>query len=378
MQNACIDEAAMGRVTEHGRWSFWAHCLLLLIVCATPAGAAERMFVESRPAMGTKFTIYLYAPDQETAAAAFGAAFEEIERVEEDLSTYRPTSELSRINHTAGHQSITTDPETFRLLQISLGYGAKTGGAFDVTVGPLMRAWGFFRGQGKYPADAELAEARAQVGWQRVVLDPRNRTLRFDQDGVELDLGGIGKGYAADRVAEVLRDAGIKAALVDAGSSTIYALGAPPGKSAWRVRISRPGHPRYTLAMVSLRDTSVSTSGSYEKFFRLNGHVYCHIMDPRIGKPVEGMLQTTVIAPSAMDSDALSTSTFVLGPFRAKPLLRTMAGTAALWVEGQAAAPRVVTWRWPTQVASTSGHQRFTGSTSSGLEPRSLPTAGGR
>jgi thiamine biosynthesis lipoprotein len=377
MQNACIDQAAMG---HEGRQFFWPHCLLVLIVCATPAAARETMFVESRPAMGTKFTIYLYATDQGTAAAAFGAAFEEIERVEQDLSNYRPTSELSRINRTAGHQSITTDPETFRLLQIALGYGAKTGGAFDVTVGPLMRAWGFFGGQGKYPADVELAKARSHVGWRHVVLDAQNRTLRFDEDGVELDLGGIGKGYAAERVAEVLRDAGIKAALVDGGSSTIYALGAPPGKSGWRVRIPRPGDSRHTLAVVSLRDTSLSTSGSYEKFFRVNGHVYCHIMDPRTGKPVEDMLQTTVIAPSATDSDALSTSVFVLGPVRAKPLLRAMPGTGALWVEGQAAASRVVTWRWPTQVASTSGHhdRRFAGNSSSELKPRSLRPAGGR
>jgi len=320
---------------------------------APPAAAAERLFREARPAMGTTFTIYLYAADQATASEQFENAFEEIERIEEALSNYRESSELSRINREAARGPVTTDPEVFEVLQRSLDYARRSGGAFDVTVGPLMRAWGFFRGRGKFPAPHELAQARAGVGWQRVELDARNRTIHFTSPGVEFDLGGIGKGYAVDRVAALLRAAGVKAALVDAGSSTVYALGAPPGKtesSGWTVRLPKPGDRQQTISTVVLRDTSLSTSGSYEKFFRLNGRTYCHIMDPRTGEPVQGMLQTTVIASEATDSDALSTAMFVMGPEEGKKLLRAEPGTSAIWITGDQRSPHAVAWRWPAAV----------------------------
>jgi thiamine biosynthesis lipoprotein len=320
--------------------------LLAAIVSALPALAADQLFSDSRPAMGTKFTIYLYAPDQATASAALDASFDEIERVEEALSNYRDTSELSRINREAATHDVTTDPEVFHFLQTSLDFARRSGGAFDITVGPLMRAWGFFRGQGRYPTPAQLAEARTHVGWRRVKLDPAARTVRFDERGIELDPGGIGKGFAVDRAVTVLREAGIRAALVDAGGSTIYALGAPPGHSGWIVRVPYPGDKRRTLSTVSLRDTSLSTSGNYEKFFRLAGHVYCHIMDPRIGEPVQGMLQSTVIAPDAVSSDALSTAIFVLGPRASESVLRSFGAAGALWVQGTTASPRIAKWHW--------------------------------
>ncbi len=245
---------------------------------------------------------------------------------------------------------MTTDPEVFSLLATSLDYARRSEGGFDITVGPLMRAWGFFRGAGHYPTAAELARARANVGWQHVALDSSARTVRFDRAGAELDLGGIGKGYAVDRVVAVLREANVRAALVDAGSSTLFALGAPPGRHGWRVRVPYAAERSRTLTTVELRDQSLSTSGNYEKFFRLNGRVYCHIMDPRTGEPVQGTMQTTVIAPTGTASDALSTTTFVLGPQRGTELLRTMPGTYALWLRGTPSEARVVTWRWPAAV----------------------------
>src|SRR5262249_42635422 len=181
----------------------------------------------------------------------------------------------------AAQEAVTTDPEVFQLILRSLEYSRQTDGAFDITVGPLMRAWGFFRGSGHYPTATELAKARVGVGWQNVVLDPTARTGRFTAPGVELDLGAIGKGYAVDRVVAVLKEAGVTSALVDAGSSTLYALGAPPDKPGWTVRVPRPGNRTQTLTTVLLSNQSLSTSGSYEKFFRLNGRTYCHIMNPR-------------------------------------------------------------------------------------------------
>ncbi len=214
-----------------------------------------------------------------------------------------------------------------------------------------MKAWGFFRGAGRYPSNEELARARAQTGWQRVKLDQRARSAFFLTRGIELDLGGIGKGYALDCVARVLRDAGVTAALINSGSSSIYAIGAPPGKAGWPVRVFDPLDRRRILSTILLKDQSLSTSGSYEKFFQLNGRTYCHIMDPRTGRPVEGMLQTSVIAPEATDSDALSTAVFVMGPERSARLLNNIAGTSAIFVGDRKGLGRIVQIRWPDHQA---------------------------
>jgi len=307
----------------------------------------DELSVQSRNAMGTVFTIYLYARDGGQASASLEAAFEEIERLEEALSDYRATSELSRINRLAARQAVTTDPEVFALLQRSLAYSRRSAGAFDVTVGPLMRAWGFFRGKGRYPTDRELRRARESVGSEKVDLDPAARTVRFAAPGVELDLGAIGKGYAVDRAVKVLREAGVKAALVDAGSSTLYAMNAPPGKSGWTVHVPMPGDRSQTVSTVTLRNESLSTSGSYEKFFQLDGHRYCHVMDPRNGVPVQGVLQATLIAPDSTTTDALSNAMFVMGPEAGRKLLATVPGARGLWILGEPGAQRLVQWQWP-------------------------------
>jgi len=306
-----------------------------------------KLYEQSRPAMGTEFKIYLYAEQDEQAEAWFGAAFAEIERLDETLSNYKPESELSRINRLAGHQMVTTDPEMYALLQTCIEYSRRSGGTFDITVGPLMRAWGFFRGQGKYPAPWQLDKAREKVGWQKVQLDPAGRTVHFAVDGMELDLGGIGKGYAVDRVIRQLRMAGVKAAMVDAGSSTLYAIGAPPGKKGWLVGVPKPGDRSQTISTVLLKDESLSTSGSYEKFFQLNGRTYCHIMDPRTGAPVEGMLQATVIGVDGMTTEALSKPMFVMGTEQGAKYLGNFPGVSGLWVAGAIDKQQEVEWNWP-------------------------------
>ena len=314
--------------------------------------------------MGTTFTIYLYASNQTRADEEFEAAFEEVDRIEEALSNYRPSSELSRINRLAGQQKVTTDPEVFNLLETSFDYSRKSEGAFDITVGPLMRAWGFFRKNGQYPSRSDLERARAGTGWNKVDLNSQQRTVSFKIPGMELDMGGIGKGYAVDRVIDLLREAGVKSALVDAGSSTLYALGAPPGKDGWKVVVPKPGVRSQAISEVLLRDNSLSTSGSYEKFFRLNGRTYCHIMDPRTGEPVQGMLQTTVIAPTGTASDALSTTMFVMGAAAGGKLLESMPGTGAIWVTSDTTKPHVEQWHWTGRlceadcVATTEGNTK--------------------
>ena len=315
----------------------------------------HELFAQSRNAMGTLFSIYLYAEDEVEAAMSCQAAFEEIERLEETLSNYRSSSEISRINRLAPRSAVTTDPEVFQLLQKSLGFSRRSDGAFDVTVGQLMRTWGFFRGQGRYPTDEELCSSRENVGWEKIHLDPATRTVRFAAPELELDLGAIGKGYAVDCAVKVLLQMGVDTALVDAGSSTLHALNAPPGKNGWTVRVPNPEDRSETISTVTLCNESLSTSGSYEKFFELGGNRYCHVMDPRSGRPVQGVLETCLIAADSTTTDALSNAMFVLGPQAAEQLLGTIDQGRGLWVVGEPESQRRAHWRWRDCSINVSG-----------------------
>jgi FAD:protein FMN transferase len=323
---------------------------LLAVALIVSRSSAESLFTRVHPAMGTDFTLYIYAADATAADREAERVFGIVDQLDALLSNYQPQSELSRINHEAANHAVTTDPETFRFLKESLGWSARSDGAFDITVGKLMKAWGFFRSTGHVPSDAQLARVRSMTGWKRVVLDAGTRRVRFTTPGVELDPGGIGKGFAVDRAVDALRADGVKAALLSAGSSTIYGLGAPPDAQGWKVRVPDPRRAGASISTgtsistVVLRDTSLSTANCSEKHFVVGGHQYCHIMDPRTLRPVEGRLQATVIAPSATDSDALSNVMFVLdGAARRRVIASLPQADAALVVLVGGAVER---YRW--------------------------------
>jgi thiamine biosynthesis lipoprotein len=288
-------------------------------------------FHQTHSAMGTVFTIDLNATDQATAEQDINLAFDEVDRLEALLSNYRQSSELSRISREAGAAPVVTDPETFRFLERSIYWSRVSDGAFDITVGPLLRAWGFFFHQGRIPSSAQRNGLRDKIGWKHIALNKQDRTVSFiNHQAMELDPGSIGKGFAVDSVARLLRQQGVTSAFISAGGSTLYAIGAVPGTAGWPVDIPDPRHPGKVAVSILLKDSSLSTGACTEKFFIKNGHRYCHIFDPRTMRPVEGMLQTTVINPSATDSDALSTVVFVLDPAASRRLLASMAGTQAL------------------------------------------------
>ena len=302
-------------------------------IAPTPCSAAQdSLYHESRPAMGTTVEIFLYATTRDLAAELFEAAFQEIERVEAALSMYRPSSEVSRINTSAGRGPVVTDPEVFGLIHRALEYSRRTEGAFDITVGPLVKAWGFFRNEGHIPSAEELTGARASVGWQHVELDDATRSVHFRAPGLALDLGGIGKGFALDCAARTLQRHGIERALLGAGQSSYVAMGAPVGTEGWPITVPSPHNSARALSTIQLHDGSLSTSGSDQQYFEVDGRRYSHIIDPRTGQPVTGMIQVTVTAPSATDSDALSTALFVLGPERGAALIEEVEGMAALLV----------------------------------------------
>jgi thiamine biosynthesis lipoprotein len=206
-------------------------------------------------------------------------------------------------------------PEVFKLISQCLQYSRQSQGAFDITIGPLMKAWGFFQGAGRLPTPDEVAAALANTGCRHIALDETAGTVRFDRVGVEINPGGIGKGYAVDRIVEILRHRGFDRALVMASSSSIYALGAPPDEPrGWRIPIRHPQRPTLASATeVYLKDMSLSTSGAYAQTFRAGGRAFSHIMDPRTGHPAPGMLLVSVTAPRTIDSEAWTKPLFIHG-----------------------------------------------------------------
>ncbi len=292
------------------------HLLLLLPVGIALAWAPPTetlLYERSVEAMGTTYSIAVYGQDRGRRETAVDLALEEARRMDGLLSNYRPDSEWSRVNRDAARQSVAVSPELFSLLSRCLDYSRQSEGTFDISVGPLMKVWGFYKGSGRLPHRAEVRAALAHVGWQHVQLDPQRRTVKFLRDSINLDPGGIGKGYTVDRMAEVLRTQGISSALITAGSSSIYAIGTPPQERGWKVSIRHPKKENEAVATVYLKDQSLSTSGSYEKFFRAEGRVWSHIMDPRTGFPASGTLSVSILSPRTLDSEAWAKPYFIQG-----------------------------------------------------------------
>ena len=291
--------------------------MLVLFLLALPAayGQQELLRLEkSADAMGSTYSIALYGYDRVKMEAAVDAAFDEVRRLDELLSNYQPGSQWSEVNRDAATKPVLVSPELFQLLAACLEYSRESEGAFDITVGPLMKVWGFYKGSGHLPHKPEIAAALAKVGYRHIRLDPAAQTVRFDRSGVEMDPGGVGKGYAVDRMVEVLRQNGVRTAMVAGSGSSIYGIGAPPDEPrGWPVKIKDPWDNRKTLAEVWLKDSSMSTSGSYEKFFRAEGRVYAHIMDQRTGYPAQGSVSVSVLAPRTVDSEVWAKPYFVNG-----------------------------------------------------------------
>jgi thiamine biosynthesis lipoprotein len=281
---------------------------------AAIASGDQPRFEKHDEAMGSTFSVVLYGHDRTKLEAAADAAFDEARRLDRMLSNYLPASEWSGVNRDAGFRPVKVSAELFELLSACLTYSEQSGGAFDITVGPLVKVWGFYKGEGLLPRPAEVTAALGHVGYRHVRLDPAARTVAFTHPGVELDPGGIGKGYAVDRMVNVLKRLGVDIALVSSSGSSIYGLGAPPTEpEGWRIPVRAPGDPNRSVAEVSLKNMSISTSGSYEKFFWAEGRTYSHILDPRTGRPAQGTSSVSVLAPRTIDSEAWAKPYFING-----------------------------------------------------------------
>lgn len=289
-----------------------------------PLGGAYMVHV-ARPAMAAQFELFFNAGQYETDLETALEALDLVESLEGQMTYFRQTSAISRVNRLAADGPVEVEPWLFELLESALKLSDATGGAFDITASPLWEVWGFSRRAGRIPSEAELEEARQAVGSHWVELDRNARTVRFHKRGVRLNLGSIGKGYALDRVAGFLMEKGIGDYLLHGGQSSVLARGtrfglrAPdtqdtPGTAGWQVGIRHPLRCRDRLAEIRLRDQSLATSGTGSQYFWSGGKRYGHILDPRTGRPAEDLLSATVLAPEAALSDALATAMFVLGP----------------------------------------------------------------
>ena len=287
----------------------------------------------AEPHMGTRFRIVMYAADQAAADKVARAAFERIHFLDEAMTDYKETSELMRLCQKAGGPAVPVSDELFFVLAKAKAVSKLSDGAFDVTVGPIVRLWRRARRQKELPDPKKVAAALELVGYDKMVLDDKAQTVQLLKPGMLLDLGGIAKGYAADEALAVLRRHGVDKALVAAGGD-IAVMGAPPGTSGWTVGIAPLESPDLPPSRsLVLKDAAVSTSGDAEQFVEINGKRYSHIVDPKTGVGLTGRRSVTVVARKGIDADSLTKVVSVLGPERGMPIIDRIHGAAALSLE---------------------------------------------
>ena len=280
-----------------------------------PSGRNGLLGSFSQNAMGCQFQVLCTIDDQQWLADVVLDGFAMIQSLEQALTVYQPTSQVCRINQAAGGDGVQVDQQVFELIETSCELSALTGGAFDVTMGPLTKLWGFHHRQGALPGQHDVAQTLDIVGFQHIRLDKDNRAIGLDRTNMEINLGGIGKGYALDCLCRFIEKAEVKNFLIHGGQSSIVARGTRhhDEPSDWTVGISHPLQPRRRLAEIKITNQAIGTSGSGRQSFVHQGKRYGHIIDPRTGWPADHLVSATVVAPTATKADALATAIFVLG-----------------------------------------------------------------
>ncbi len=294
---------------------------------ATTASSADTTRAY-RYLMGTSVQVEAFGGDAETRRAAIEEAFAAIAEVDRLMSNYREDSELSAINRAAAREPVPVSDPMLAVLQAAARVSAASSGAFDITVGPLVRLWGFHDKQPHLPSPAELAAVRPVVDYRKLLIDPVAHTVRFAQPGMELDLGGIAKGFAVELAANVLRRRGL-GGFIDAGGNQ-YLLGTPPGKHQWSVGVKNPDALDHMLGVIDTAEVSVSTSADYANFLTANGRTYGHILDPHTLQPADAALSVTILSRDGTLADAMSKAAFILGPEAGIALVDSTPGMAGV------------------------------------------------
>jgi thiamine biosynthesis lipoprotein len=307
--------------------------VVFFAIVSSVRGSENQLLVyKKKYIMGTVFEIAAYDQTLEHASVALENAFQEIVRVDNLLSNYKTDSALSSLNRSAHFHAEKVPSDLYRVVEESVRFSTLSGGKFDISIAPLVDLWkAAIAGEGA-PSPAKQQAARACVGYEKIELTPPDQ-ITFHSSCMRLDLGAIGKGYAVDRAAEILRSWGISNALINAGGSTIVAMGSPPGQSAWLVHLRDPSHK--VDPQVMLKDESVSTSEQTAPSL-LGNDTAGHIIDPDTGTPLQTEFAVSVIAQTGMLSDALSTTSLLLGPAKGKGLVQRMPDVSAIWISHDA------------------------------------------
>jgi thiamine biosynthesis lipoprotein ApbE len=282
--------------------------------------------------MGTVFEIAAYDQSSEHGSNAIEKAFQEIVRIDDLLSNYKADSPLSNLNRSAHFHAEKVPADLYRVIEQSVQFSQLSGGKFDISIAPLVNVWKAALSGDAMPSPARQEELRTCVGYDKIELTPPDR-IAFRSPCMQLDLGAIGKGYAVDRAAEVLQSSGIRNALINAGGSTIVAMGSPPGQEAWLLHLRDPSHK--IDPQVMLKDESLSTSEQTASSL-LGNDSAGHIIDPDTGRPLKTEFAVSVVARNGTLSDALSTTLLLLGPTKGKALINQMAGVSAIWISPEA------------------------------------------
>ena len=305
------------------------------MAASSSAPSPQRLEI-TRTMMGTWVRVIAYGEPREAVSRALQAAFARMEELARRLSRFEPASDVSRINRAPAGAPVAVGEDTWRVLRAAQEAFERTGGVFDVTVGPLVLLWGGAAERGRLPGEEELAQARARVGFDKVRLLPQGRRVLLGEPGMALDLGGVAKGYIVDEAVETLRSQGITSALVDAGGD-IRVLGPRGDGEPWRTAVRNPatedGLP--FPAVLAVVDRAVVTSGNYARYVEIAGRRYTHIIDPRTGWPETEVTSATVVGPDATSADALATALAVLGARRGLQLVESLPGYECLIITGQ-------------------------------------------
>lgn len=305
-----------------------------------PVWSVGRIDVDSgmHEVMGTFARVVAVAADSNTAKGCIEAAFTEIENVDKLMSKYKNDSEISELNRDGFRRAVKVSKSTYEVLQRSIEFSKLSRGAFDVTVGPLVDLWHSAQDANSIPNDVELQQAHSKVGYDKLILDANEMSVRFTVEGMKVDLGGIAKGYALDKTAEAMQKSGALGGMVDIGGE-ILCFGLPPaGQNNWRIGLQDPKKAKdgfdagASLLVLNLTNVAVATSGHYRRFVTIGGQRYSHIVNPESGHSSENLTSITIICPSATDADALSTAVAVMGKEKGLALIEQMPGVEAILI----------------------------------------------
>jgi len=306
--------------------------ILLCVSCDTGKNkiTENTPFEENKFLMGTIITQKVYG---EKGQEAISKVFKEIERIENNLTVNKPGGEINLLNETAGKTKVKLSDEAISIIEESLEVSKLSGGAFDISIGPLVKAWGINTDTPTVPSDEKIKSLLKLVNYEDILVDTDSKTVELKKEGMAVDLGGIAKGYAGDRAVEIYKSLGVKSAYINLGGN-LLAYGTKPDGSLWKIGIQDPrGITGEYVCIIEVADKSIVTSGDYERYFVKDGKKYHHIIDPHTGYPSNsGLISTTIVADSSMIADALSTATFVLGLDKGLELINSLEEIEAVFI----------------------------------------------